>query len=265
MASLSAKNVTVTIGSHPIVRDVTFALQPGSVTGLIGPNGAGKSTLLRALAGLEDSVEGGIEVLDEPLRGMPRARVAQSIAYLPQTREVHWPVSVERVAALGRLPHLGPAGDLTAEDRAAVDTALGRTDLLPFRARAADTLSGGEAARLMLARALAVDAPVLLADEPVTSLDPYHQLQGMELLQSVAREDRSVLVVLHDLTLAGRFCDRVLLMRDGAIMADGPASEVLTEANLASAYAIEGARGEHEAERFVLPWRRRPRVRDAAE
>lgn len=265
MTGLDVRGLSVRLGAAPVVRDVSFCVKPGSLVGLIGPNGAGKSTLLRALAGLEPAEAGSVRLGGRDLAAYSRRELARNLAFLPQAREVHWPLAVERVAALGRLPHLAGGGPMAEADRAAVDRALARTDLQPFRTRRADTLSGGEAARLMLARALAVDAPILLADEPVTSLDPYHQLQGMELLRSVAQEGRVVLTVLHDLTLAGRFCERILLLRNGAIVADGPPAEVLTETNLAAAYAIEGVRGRYEAQSYVLPWRRHEKPARAAE
>ncbi|MEM6466016.1 MAG: ABC transporter ATP-binding protein, partial [Pseudomonadota bacterium] len=180
------------------------------------------------------------------------------LSYLPQGHVMHWPLEVERLVALGRLPHLGPMQTAGAADQAVIDHVMARTEVETLRHRTADTLSGGERARVMLARALASETPVLLVDEPVASLDPYHQLHVMELLKGLATDGRLVVCVLHDLSLAARFCDRLVLMNHGSVLADGRTENVLAEDHLAQAFSIRPLRGTHEAQSFVLPWARLP-------
>ena len=154
---------------------------------------------------------------------------------------------------LGRLPHRRAYSGPSAADRAAIEAALEAADVGHLRARTLHSLSGGERARVLLARALAVQAELLLADEPVAALDPLHQLQAMALLRSVARSGSGVVAVLHDLTLAARFCDRLIVLAGGRVLADGPPS-VLTDAVLAAAYGVDALRGEHGGEPFIVPW-----------
>ncbi|MEM1139243.1 MAG: ABC transporter ATP-binding protein [Pseudomonadota bacterium] len=256
MTRLAAHQVTVDIGKSRILKDVSAEFEAGQLTGLIGPNGAGKSTLIRALCNLLSPVSGDVRLNDRAIAGYRRKDLARQISYLPQGHVMHWPLEVERLVALGRLPHLGPMQSAGLEDQAVIERVMGRTEVLAFRRRTADTLSGGERARVMLARALASETEVLLVDEPVASLDPYHQLHVMELLKSLAQEGRLVVCVLHDLALAARFCDRLVLMGQGQVLAQGPRDNVLSEANLARAFSILPLRGEHEAQAYILPWSR---------
>ncbi|WP_439814568.1 ABC transporter ATP-binding protein [Zavarzinia sp. CC-PAN008] len=256
MVGLDVRDVAVAIERHPIVRGVSLTAQGGALIGLIGPNGVGKSTLIRAIAHLVPLAGGRVMVDGQDVTRLSRADLARRVAYLPQGQTIHWPINVGHLVALGRLPHLSPFARLAPADRLAVEQAMARTGVDTLAGRVATTLSGGERARTMLARALAVEAPILLADEPVAALDPYHQLQVMELLRSIAHDGRLVVAVLHDLTLAARFCDRVVLMSDGQVVADGPPAEVLSDANLSRAYRVRGLYGRHEGEAFVLPWRR---------
>lgn len=230
--------LSVRAGGRPVLDDVSARLTPGSLTGIIGPNGAGKSTLVRALLGLAPLHAGQVLLDGQDIARMPRRAVARSIAYLPQGQTLHWPLSVERLVALGRLPHLAPMSRVSAQDRAIVEEALIRADVAHLRDRTATELSGGERARVMLARALAVGAPGLVVDEPLASLDPGHQIDVMELLVGEARAGGLVIAVLHDLGIAARYCDRLILMNAGRIVADGAADAVLTAENLATVYAI---------------------------
>lgn len=234
---LSVRAITVRLGERLILDDAGFTARRGAVTGLIGPNGVGKSTLLRAAAGLLPHA-GEVTLDGQPLPREVRSR-ARSIGYLPQGHQVHWPLTVRRTVELGRLPHLGPLGRLAPEDAAAVERAMAATGIAALAARTVTTLSGGERARAMLARVLAAEAPVLFADEPTAALDPGHQLRIMTLLRAEAMERRrAVVVVLHDLSLAARCCDDlVLLMPDRRVVA-GPASSVLTAGRLQEAYGV---------------------------
>jgi iron complex transport system ATP-binding protein len=237
-AILQAQNVSVRLGGARVVERADLALRAGEFTALVGPNGAGKTTLLRALAGLIPS-EGSITVGGRTLAGLSAHDRARRIAYLPQGNVFHWPLSVADVVALGRHPHADPFSRVSSDDRAAVARALTATDTDGFAGRAVTTLSGGERARVALARALATQAGILLADEPTVSLDPRHQLVVMQLLRDAARDGGAVLAVVHDLTLAARFADRVLVMDKGRIVADAPPAEALTADRIAAVFGVE--------------------------
>lgn len=232
MTLLSVKAMRVTLRNRLVFREVSFDVVPGEVIGLIGPNGAGKTTLMRAVLGLLP-FEG-----HSSLAALSLAERARAVAWMPQSREIAWPVSVERLVALGRLPHLPTGQRLPAADQAHVDRAIDRLGLKTFRTRAASRLSGGEQARALLARSLAQDTPLLMADEPIAGLDPAHQISTMRAFRDLAREGRSVLVSIHDLGLAARHCTRLILLADSGIGADGPPRDVLTPALMARAFGV---------------------------
>ena len=175
------------------------------------------------------------------------------MAYLPQSPECHWPLTADRVVALGRLPFQGSSSELDAHH---ITRALAAVDALHLRERPVNELSGGERARVFLARALAGDPAFLLIDEPAAGLDPYHQLQLMELLQALAQEGRGILVVLHDLGLAARFCGRLLLLNGGKLIASGRPEAVLTDSLLAQAHHISVYRSCHQETSVLVPWSR---------
>jgi len=252
---LQAHCLSVSLGGRRIVREVECSVGTGEVVGLIGPNGSGKSTLLRALAGLLPAESGQVLLNGRELRRWRIRDAARTLAYLPQGAECHWPLTAERVVALGRLPF----GDgHTEAGQAHVARALEAVDALYLRERVIAELSGGERARVLLARALAGDPALLLVDEPADGLDPYHQIQLMELLAARAREGRGILVVLHDLGMAARFCDRLLLLKEGALLADGSPTAVLTDSLLADAHGITAFRSCHQGQPVVAPWERIP-------
>ncbi|MGC4251120.1 MAG: ABC transporter ATP-binding protein [Sphingobium sp.] len=253
MVTVRTEAMSVRLGRHIAVRDVTLGLDPGQLVGVIGPNGAGKSSLIRAMLGLVPLSAGRVSINGQDAAALSRREVAKQIAYLPQGQTLHWPLAVERLVALGRLPHLGPLSRLTSADEALIDAALARADVLHLKGRIATELSGGERARVLLARALAVGAPALIADEPLASLDPGHQIDVMELLSGEARSGALVVTVLHDLGMAARYCDRLVLMDCGEIVADGPAEEVLTRAHLARVYGVDAWIGEEAGRPVVLP------------
>ncbi|MEJ2692705.1 MAG: ABC transporter ATP-binding protein [Candidatus Thiodiazotropha sp.] len=240
-----------------ILDGVDIALGRGEMLGLIGPNGAGMSTMMRLLAGVLQPDGGRLSLDGRPFEALSRQARARRIAYLPQLNQVAWPLSVERLVELGRLPHLEPWQQPGPEDRAIIERVIVQTDLLELRQRRFDALSGGEQARVLLARALVTEPDILLADEPVAALDPAHQLDVMQLLSDHCEAGRSVIVVLHDLTLAAHFCHRLQLLLEGATLAEGAPDEVLDEENLADAYALELVETDMiAASPFSLPWRR---------
>lgn len=253
MVTIRALHLSVRLGRHPAVSGVSAALEPGQLVGIIGPNGAGKSTLIRALLGLVRADGGAVSIDDTPIASLPRKDVARRVAYLPQGQTLHWPLMVERLVALGRMPHLGPLSRLSPEDEAMIDAALARADVLHLKGRIATELSGGERARVLLARALAVGAPALIADEPLAALDPGHQLDVMDLLKGEARAGSLVVTVLHDLGMAARYCDRLLLMDKGRLVADGKPMEVLTEQSLAEVYGISACIEADREWPLILP------------
>lgn len=239
---IEARHLSAAIGGREVVVDASIAARPGEIVGLIGPNGAGKTSLLRALLRLVPLTAGRIRLNGVDITADPPHRHARDIAYLPQGQTVAWPLTVRRLVALGRLPHRAAWNGLTAADEAAVERALAATDAAQFAERPVTELSGGERARVLLARALAVEAPVLLADEPMASLDPYHQLATVDALKAVAADGAAVIVVLHDLGLAARTCTRLCLMDRGRIIADGAPDVVLTDATLAAVYRVTARR-----------------------
>ena len=238
MVTITLENVGVALGRRTVVRDVNAAFAPGTLTGIVGPNGAGKSTLARAMLALVPAT-GAVTIDGADAATMPRADLARRLAYLPQGQTLHWPLTVERLVGLGRLPHLAPMSRIGEIDTAAIERAMARADILPLRHRIATELSGGERARVLFARALAVEAPALIADEPLASLDPGHQIDAMDLLRAEADAGRLVIAVLHDLTMAARYCDRLLIVDGGRIVADGTPREVLTPDLLRAVYGID--------------------------
>lgn len=245
---LSARGLTVVADGRLVLDGIGIDVPPGEIVAVAGPNGAGKSTLLRALAGVgaQPGVtrSGSITLGAQPLDAMDGRARGRAIAYLPQERTVHWPLAVERVVALGRLPHGGGSAPMSPADRAAIDRALSDMDVTGFAARPVSKLSGGERARVLLARALAQQAPILIADEPTAGLDPAHALDLFRHFTRLAAEGRSVVVVLHDLSLARRFCHRLVLLKRGCVAASGVPGDVLTASILADVYGIKAVVGE---------------------
>lgn len=251
-AVLTFADVSAGYRNRPVLHGVSVEFARGSVTGLVGPNGAGKTTLFRVALRLLSPQSGNIHLLARPLADWPAQALARSVAYLPQEAEAHWPIAARRVVALGRLPYRGSFAPLSCEDERAVEEALARCEVAGLAERPIDELSAGERARVLLARALATGAAVLLADEPAAHLDPAHQLRLMELLRAEAERGAAVIVTLHDLALASRFCDRIVVMQQGRVASEGDPASALSDEVLREVFAIQARR----VEAGVVPWQR---------
>lgn len=233
---LSFDQLSVALGGRRVLDGISARMQPGRITAILGPNGSGKSTLIKALAGL---ISADVRLGDTRIDTMqPRDR-ARRIGYLPQDGVAHWDIAVETLVALGRLPYRSPFAGPSAEDRAAVAAALDGSDTAQFAGRRVSELSGGERARVLLARVLAGKPQWLLADEPLASLDPVHQIALLDQLRSLADQGVGVVIVLHDLIQAARAADDVLLLNQGKVVAFGPAREVLVPEPLRQAFGIQ--------------------------
>ena len=253
-AFLTARGLGVTLAGRAVLRDVSLALSSGHLVALVGPNGAGKTTLLRALAGLVPS-QGSIHVGGDALSSLPLRERARRFAYLPQGHLVHWPLPARDIVALGRYPHgaTDPAR-LTQRDTEAVLRAMQAADVVELGDRRVTELSGGERSRVALARVFAVEAPVILADEPTSSLDPRHQLDVMKTLRAAADKGTLVIVVTHDLGLAARFADTILVLSDGRLVSQGAPIEALSEQVMADVFRISAYRAEYQREAVIVPW-----------
>jgi iron complex transport system ATP-binding protein len=257
MSALGLDNVAVDLGKRRILSGVTLKCAPGELIAVMGPNGSGKSTLMRASAGLVESAEGTITLLDKPLPNWRREDLGRTVGYLPQGGQVHWPLTVRALVSLGRLPHVHRFARVSAKDEAAIEHAMKTCDVAHLAERPVTALSGGERARALLARALAGETKILLADEPFAQLDPSHQLHAMEVLQQQAKSGALVVVVLHDLSIAARHCTRVVLLSEGRIAGDGSPTEVLSSENLRKTFGVDAFIGEHAGGPVILPLRRK--------
>ncbi len=239
MSLLEAKGLSYSVEGKPLVADASFALDRGSLTMLVGPNGAGKTTLLQLALGLMRPDSGSSSLDGTDVSSMSAMQRARKVAYLPQQRPLVWPQPVRDIVALGRFAYGGAPGRLSREDEAATARAIAACDLEGFEERAADTLSGGELSRIHLARALAAETPFLVADEPVAALDPRYQHEVLRIFAKAASEGKSLLTVVHDLSLSARYADRLIWMKGGRIVADGTPRETITSERLRDVFEIE--------------------------
>ncbi len=252
--SLAVDSLRVVLGGRPVVEGVSLHCPARSLVAVVGPNGAGKTSLLRALVGLVPST-GAIRLDDVELARLPSGERARRIAYLPQGHEAHWPLPARDIVALGRFPHgaTDPARLPPADARAVAD-AMRLTGTEALAERSVTALSGGERARVALARVFAVQARLILADEPTAALDPRHQLDVMRAMRNAAEAGALVLAVTHDLGLAARFADRIVVMEAGRVAADGVPEEALSPEVLLRVFGIEAYRGVHRGQAVIVPW-----------
>jgi len=238
--AISARDLVVRRSGRTIVHKATLRAEGGELVAVIGANGAGKSTLLSALAGLLAPGGGTIALNGSAIASFSRVELARRRAYLPQNPRCEWPIAVERLVALGLTPTLPTFGGLPPAFATRITEMLTQWDLLPQRHQPATTLSGGELARAMLARALVSDPDILIADEPISGLDPRHALDTLQRLRELAQRGKLVIVSLHELTLAARYATRIVAFDHGRIAADGTPGETLTPALLRSVFEVDG-------------------------
>ena len=252
--TIVAVDVVVNLGGVTVLKGVSFESRPGEVVGLIGPNGAGKTTLLRVLAGLLRPDSGSLRLGEASLTNMTASERARRIAFMPQHDSPH-PFTALETVLMGRYAHLGRFQLEGKNDRRIAREAMARSDTLRFENRQLDRLSGGERQRVVLARTLAQRAGTILLDEPSASLDLRHRLSMMEALrEEAASRSVAVVVAMHDLSLAGRYCDRLTLMSEGMIVAEGQPEGVLTTENLRSVFGVETAVQVDPASGYPQVW-----------
>ena len=254
-AAVDVNGVSVTLGGTHVVREVSATIERGEWVALIGPNGAGKTTILRAFAGLV-SFAGSILLEGRDVVASTRREIARQIALVPQAPQTPPELTVAESVLLGRTPHIGYLATESRSDRLAAERAIARLALRPFSERSLGSLSGGERQRVVLARALAQEAPILLLDEPTSALDLGRQQQVLELVDELRRDDElTVISAKHDLSLAGQYADRLLLLDLVKLVAEGNAQEVLSEASIAAYYGANVRVIYENGNVFVLPRR----------
>ena len=243
MTGVTFDSASLQLGGRTVLEAISFAAGPGELIALAGPNGAGKSSLLRLAAGLLSPADGEVEMEGQAITSLPPRERARRIAYLPAESREAWPLDVQSLVALGRIPFRKPLRRLSDEDATAIATAMQRAGVSEFADRRIDTLSSGERARVHLARMLATQAPVLLLDEPTAALDLKHQLGVMDIVAAEAKAGRLVIMALHALDLAARYADRVVLMQAGRIQADAPPEEAWSEDTVRRVFGVEAPGG----------------------
>lgn len=249
---LTVENLKASLGRAEVLHGVDLTIKAGELVVVVGPNGAGKTTLLKAVAGLLPA-SGTVTIDGIPLSKMPTVERARRVSYLPQGHIFHWPLAVEDIVALGRLPRNAGAG-LAAADHAAIRRAMDATGIADYSKRPVTTLSGGERARVALARVLATESRLILADEPTASLDPHYQLVVLDILRRHVKAGGAAVAVLHDLGLAARRADRIVILDKGWIVADGAPRVVLTKQRLADTFGVNAQIVTLVDAPVVIPW-----------
>ncbi|MCY4454749.1 MAG: ABC transporter ATP-binding protein [Chloroflexi bacterium] len=233
---LEASGINVELGGQPILRDVEVTVRRGEVVGLVGPNGAGKSTLLRVVTGMLRPSAGTVAIGGDSLGALARRELAMRVAVVQQLPEAPSTMRVRDLVVLGRHPHLGLLARESRHDFDVADEAMRRAGCDRFADRELGSLSGGERRRAFIARALAQEAPLLLLDEPTSNLDAHAQVEILELVAELAAGGSGVLLIVHDLTLAAAYCDRIVLLDRGEVVAEGPPSGVVTSEHVQRVY-----------------------------
>ncbi|WP_313692243.1 heme ABC transporter ATP-binding protein [Halorarum halobium] len=236
---IRARDVSVELGGERVLSSVSLSAESGELVGLVGPNGAGKTTLLSTLNGTLSPESGGVEINGTDVATLSAREVARRVATVPQDTSLSFEFTVEEAVEMGRTPYVSRFGRTTPADRDAVRTAMERAQVAEFAERAVTTLSGGEKQRLLFARALAQETPALLLDEPTASLDINHQLRTFRLVEDAVADGKAALAAIHDLNLAARFCDRLVLLAGGEVRAEGSPEAVLGDDALAAAFGVE--------------------------
>ncbi|MFB6218239.1 MAG: heme ABC transporter ATP-binding protein [Halobacteriaceae archaeon] len=243
--AIELSGVTVDLGDQRALDGVSATVEAGRFVGLVGPNGAGKTTLLRTVTGALAPDAGTVRVRGVDVGALSSRAASRLVAAVPQDTSLAFEFDVRDVVAMGRTPYRDRLGGASGADREAVDEALDRTDTAALAERSVGEVSGGERQRVLLARALAQETPVLLLDEPTASLDINHQVHTLELVADLAGEGRTVVAAIHDLNLAAHYCDELLLLADGAVRAAGAPEAVLTESNLEAAFGTRAVVTRH--------------------
>ncbi|MFC4601992.1 heme ABC transporter ATP-binding protein [Cohnella hongkongensis] len=241
MNMLVAHHIHSCIDNRQILQDISLSVRGGECVGLIGPNGSGKSTLLRTLTGLLPPSSGKLSIADQPLERYTRKQLAKIIGYVPQNTAIDFDFTVRDIVLMGRFPHLPSFGNERELDRLMAQKAMQRTATYHLANRYATELSGGQRQMVLIAKALSQEPRLLLLDEPISALDIRYQLHVLELMRKMARQGLAVVAALHDLSLAARFCDRLILLHNGRLLAAGAPAEVLTPAMLQTAYEVDAA------------------------
>ncbi|GLS89686.1 Fe(3+) dicitrate transport ATP-binding protein FecE [Psychromonas marina] len=255
-APLSCENLTFSFDKKPMFNNINLTFKEGEFVGLIGANGAGKSTLLQLLLGLLKAKSGEVLLHGDSISKLKRREIAKQLAFVPQSIELPYAFTAQQLVAMGRNPYLG-AFELEGEaDKKLIDKAMRQTDISHLQHRLVNTLSGGEKQRVIIARALAQQSPTILLDEPIASLDICHQLETMQLIQTLTEAGKTAITALHDLNLAARYCDRLILIgkqENGmtGIISDGTPEQVLTDENLKKQFSIQ-AKIDLQNEKVVL-------------
>ena len=240
MMILQAQDLSLGYKHKAVVEGFNASIRKGSVIGLIGPNGSGKTTLLRAFSGLIRPLRGKVMLDGQPLTAISARRRAQLIGWVPQREKIAWPLTVREVVSLGRAPYRGWLLPLTENDQEVIEQALSFTDLKELTDRSVEELSGGEFQRVLVARALAQEPRVLLLDEPSANLDIHYQIQVMDLVRElVAQRGITAIIAIHDLSVAARYCDTLILMHHGKKICSGVPQEVLTPEHMRKVFRVE--------------------------
>ena len=242
---LTVEDLTVSLGGVEILADVTATADRGQFVGLVGPNGAGKTTLLRAITGALTPDSGQVRIDDRVVDDLSSKAASRLVASVPQDTSLSFDFDVRETVAMGRTPYVSRFGRRTDEDREIVESALARTETAQFADRSITEISGGERQRVLLARALAQDTPLLLLDEPTASLDISHQIRTLELVRDLVADGRTVVAAIHDLNLAAHYCDDLWLLGDGELLATGDPASVLTEERLSTAFDADALVTRH--------------------